>query len=127
MSQFASLFLLWTVLSLTSPSLMAERTIESCLLASGFSGRVLDRHEFVSLVGSDAWPDPRKSALKEGEWLGNVYIQTDTGERKAALILYTGKLFVFVYKHPDDPTAFEVQPDQSLAWHGDCMLQLRLP
>lgn len=101
-----------------------SKTIAQCLLWNGQSHQVLNRPAFVALAGVSAWPEPGQTALRQGEMVANVTVDTDTGLRRVSLILWAGDLFAFVYQHPDAPGARERLPDGSMAWHGSCMLKL---
>lgn len=103
-----------------------QYTVGECLLRSGYSHAVQSHPHLTNLSGAGAWGQADQDALRYGDFLGSEYVLTDTGRRKVDLIAYAGALYVFVYKHPDDPAAFEPMPGGGTAWHGDCMLRLAL-
>lgn len=117
----ALILALASLLLLVQPEQM---TVSDCLLKSGFSTIVQSHPHYTLLEGENTWTEADKDALRYGDSLGSEYVITDTGRRKTSLIAYAGSLYVFVYKHPDDPLAYERMPSGILAWHGDCMLRL---
>lgn len=99
-------------------------SVADCLLQSGYSNVVQSHPHYTQLRGVQAWEEIDQDALRYGEGLGSHYVQTDTGKRKTSMVTYAGALYVFVYKHPDDPLAYTRTRPGVLDWHGDCMLRL---
>ena len=80
-----------------------------------------------------ARPDPSRPALliygqdamRVGDVIGTLYIETDGDRRKLHFIAYAGEVYVFVYKHQQDPGALERMTNGVTAWHGACLIRLR--
>jgi hypothetical protein len=98
-------------------------SIAEVLLKAPETVDILDRFDFVSWRGTNAWSEeyPYIEMLNtEDANIGTVAVKTRTPEgevfqRWAALIAWEGKSFVFVFKP---------HPEKNGNWHGDGFLKL---
>lgn len=98
-------------------------TVTECLLVSGFSTGVAQT-PVTTLAGVDAWRESGEKILSEGVNVGFEYFDDEAGARRmVSFHVWEGKVYVFVYKHREDPG--RINPGEPLGtWHGDCLLQL---
>ncbi|GIL09279.1 MAG: hypothetical protein BroJett033_7900 [Chloroflexota bacterium] len=101
----------------------APVTVGDCLLRSGYSATV-PATPVTALVGVDAWWDAGERVLRDGALVGLVTVADGDGTRRMlSFHAYAGGVYVFVYKHPDDPGRRLPGEDASV-WHGDCLLRV---
>ena len=99
-------------------------TVRDCLLRSGYSSGVPET-PITSLAGVDAWAGGfGELVLRDGARIGTAYLDDSDGARRMlSFHVYAGAVFVFVYKHPDDPGR-RLPGDPPGTWHGDCLLRV---
>ncbi len=97
-------------------------TVAACLLVSGYSAGV-PATPITELAGVNAWP-AGTAALTDGAPIGTTLVADSAGTRRmVGFYAYAGGVYVFVYKHPDDPArALPGEPPGT--WHGDCLLRV---
>lgn len=113
--------LAWAVLAFQpAPPLV---TVADCLLRSGYS-RGVPATPVTALAGVDAWAAGGERVLIDGARVGTAYLaDADGATRMASFYVYGGAVYVFVFKHPDDP-ARRSPGEPAEVWHGDCLLRL---
>lgn len=102
----------------------APVTVRDCLLANGYSRAVLET-PVTMLAGVGAWPGGLgERVLAEGVNVGYDYLDDSDGARRmVSFHVYGGAVFVFMYKHPDDPD--RRRPGEPAGtWHSDCFLRI---
>jgi hypothetical protein len=102
----------------------AQTTVADCLTRSGYSASV-PVTPVTTLAGTDAWADGYgELVLTDGALIGLTYLDDDAGARRMlSFHVYAGDVFVFVYKHPDDPGR-RLPGEAAGTWHGDCLLRI---
>ena len=99
-------------------------TVTECLRQSGFR-RAVRETPITTLKGAEAWGDGLgERVLMDGINVGMEYFDDEDGARRmVSFHVYAGDVFVFVYKHPDDPA--RRRPGEAAGvWHGDCLLRI---
>ena len=101
----------------------AQTTVRDCLLQSGYSLSVPET-PVTTLTGVDAWVTEGELVLVQGENIGWSYFDDSAGSRRmVSFHVYDNNVYVFVYKHPDDPGR-RLPGEARDVWHGDCFLRL---
>jgi hypothetical protein len=102
----------------------APITITDCLLQSGYS-RAVPQTPITTLAGVDGWANGNgERVLTEGARVGFVMLDDSDGTaRMIGFYAYTGAVYAFVYKHPDDPGR-RLPGDPPETWHGQCLLRI---
>lgn len=99
-------------------------TVADCLLRSGYSVSVPET-PVTTLAGVDAWAGGfGELVLSDGAVIGLTFLDDDAGARRmVSFHVYAGGVYVFVYKHPDDPGR-RLPGEAAGVWHGDCLLRI---
>ena len=102
----------------------APVTIADCLTRTGYSSGV-PVTPVTTLAGTDAWANGYgELVLNDGAVIGLTFLDDNAGARRMlSFYAYAGGVFVFVYKHPDDP-GVRLPGDPPGTWHGDCLLRI---
>jgi hypothetical protein len=102
----------------------APITVADCLLQSGYSRAVPDT-PITTLQGVDGWANGNgERVLQDGVSIGFEFLDDSDGARRmVSFYAYGGAIYVFVFKHPDDPGRRLPGEDRSV-WHGDCLLRV---
>src|SRR5690554_3142085 len=117
-------FVLLTALLLFQPP-APRLTVADCLLRSEHTNTLYSHPHVANLSGENGWDEVGQDAMRVGDVLGTLYIETDGDRRKLHFIAYAGEVYVFVYKHKSDPGAMERMANGVIAWHGACLIRLR--
>lgn len=102
-------------------------TVTDCLLRSGYS-RAVPQTQVTTLAGTDAWAGGMgERVLGEGVNVGFEFLDDSDGARRmVSFHVFDGGVFVFVYKHADDP-ARRLPGDPPGTYHGDCLIKIVSP
>jgi hypothetical protein len=102
----------------------APITVADCLLQSGYS-RAVPQTPITTLAGVDGWANGNgERVLTDGASIGLEFLDDSDGARRmVSFYAYSGAIYVFVFKHPDDPRRRLPGEDRSV-WHGDCLLRV---
>lgn len=122
-------FFLWLLLisGQLQPAEAPRVTVRDCLLRYGDSHAVPDK-QLMDVYGLAVWAERDIEAMRSGELIDGWEVETDTGKRRLILFTHEGRLYLFVYRHPEaplnpaDPSGPKAR--SSDGWHGSCLLWL---
>ena len=102
----------------------ARTTVADCLLRSGYSRGVPDT-PITALEGVEAWGGGNgERVLRDGASIGMAFLDDSDGARRTvSFYAYGGNVYVFVFKHPDDP-ARRLPGEAAGVVHGDCLVRI---
>jgi hypothetical protein len=105
----------------------AQTSITDCLLQGGYS-RAVPQTPITTLAGVDGWANGNgERVLQDGAAIGLEFLDDSEGTaRMIGFYAYSGAIYAFVFKHPDDPGRRLPGEDRSV-WHGQCLLRLVAP